>query len=212
MVKQPHTPTRFISPRSSSNIRSDITSVKRQIDDDDGKAKRLSGSGVREPPRGGALQGPPDGAQQHAGQVRRSHEEGHGGQCGLRYGEGPAGRTLHSDRSRAPSGKPVKPNIRAILFIGFILGLVGGVGAAALKEYSDQSVRTMDALAEATSTFVLAGIPEIVNHEDINLVKKRRLTWVIGIVVVILVGLVIFHFLVMDLDVFWARLMRRLKL
>ena len=70
----------------------------------DPKAKRLSGSGVRKPRRGGAIQGPSDGKEQHAGQVRRSYEEGFGGQCVLWHGEGPIGRTLHYYRSCAPSG------------------------------------------------------------------------------------------------------------
>ena len=115
------------------------------------------------------------------------------------------------DPARLPE-RPVKPNIPAILLIGFILSIGGGVGVASLKEFSDKSARTADALAEATSIAVLASIPEIVNQQDIDRVKKRRLIWAISIIAVILVGLVIFHFLVMDLDVLWARLMRRLAI
>ena len=113
------------------------------------------------------------------------------------------------DPARLPV-KPVKPNIPAILLIGFILGIGGGVGAASLKEFTDQSVRTKEALAEATSMPVLAGIPEIGSQQDIDQAKRRRSIWVILIIAFILLSLVIVHFLVMDLDVFWARFMRRL--
>ena len=82
------------------------------------------------------------------------------------------------DPARLPV-KPVKPNIPAILLIGFILGIGGGVGAASLKEFSDQSVRTKEALAEATSMTVLAGIPEIGSQQDIDQAKRRRSIWVI---------------------------------
>lgn len=106
--------------------------------------------------------------------------------------------------------KPVKPNIPAILLIGFILGIGSGIGAASLREFSDHSVRTKEALAEATSMTVLAGIPEIGIQQDIDLAKKQRSTWIIVIIAVILVSLVIVHFLVMDLDVLWARFTRKL--
>jgi polysaccharide chain length determinant protein (PEP-CTERM system associated) len=115
------------------------------------------------------------------------------------------------DAARLPE-KPVKPNIPAILLIGLVLGMGAGVGSASLKEFSDTSVRTADALEAATSMVVLAGIPEIVTEEDISRVKKQRMAWLIGIVLFIIVGLVAIHFLVMDLDVLWARLMRRLAL
>jgi hypothetical protein len=115
------------------------------------------------------------------------------------------------DAARLPE-KPVKPNIPAILIIGLVLGMGAGVGSASLKEFSDTSVRTADALEAATSMVVLAGIPEIVTEEDISRVKKRRIALLIGIVLFIVVCLVAIHFLVMDLDVLWARLMRRLAL
>jgi len=113
------------------------------------------------------------------------------------------------DAARLPE-RPVKPNIPAVLIIGFILGIGGGVGAASLKEYSNQSARSPEALFLATSMPVLGSVPEIVTLEDKAGVRERRRKWIIGVVVAVVVGIVAFHFLVMDLDVFWARLMRRL--
>jgi hypothetical protein len=115
------------------------------------------------------------------------------------------------DAARLPE-KPVRPNIPAILVIGFILGIGGGVGMASLKEYSDQSARTVEALAAATSVTVLGGVPEIVIAEDIDREKKKSKGWLIALIVCFLVGLVLVHFLYMDLDVLWARIIRRLAL
>jgi len=112
------------------------------------------------------------------------------------------------DPPRMPE-KPVRPNIPAILLIGLFLGVGGGVGAAALKEYSDQSVRSGEALSKATGFPVLASIPEILNAEDLARIKKKRITWIVSTVVLILVGVAIFHFFIMDLDVLWAKLTRR---
>jgi polysaccharide biosynthesis transport protein len=81
-----------------------------------------------------------------------------------------------------------------------------------LKEYSDQSARTVEALAAATSATVLVGIPEIVIAEDVDQAGQKRKVWLIALVICVLAGLAAFHFLVMDLDVLWARVMRRLAM
>jgi uncharacterized protein involved in exopolysaccharide biosynthesis len=130
---------------------------------------------------------------------------------GMEKGQKMGERFTLIDAARLPE-RPVKPNIPAILLIGLILGIGGGVGAASLKEFSDQSARSPEALAEATSMPVLGCIPEIVTHEDMVRKRWRRIRWFIVIVVVIAAGIAVFHFLVMDLDVFRARLMRRLML
>jgi len=115
------------------------------------------------------------------------------------------------DAARLPE-KPSSPNIPAILLIGLVLGMGSGVGAAALKESTDDAVRTPEALARATSFPVLAGIPEIVTGEDIARRKKRRELLLAGAAVAFVLFVMLFHFVVMDLDVLWAKVMRRLPL
>jgi protein tyrosine kinase modulator len=108
--------------------------------------------------------------------------------------------------------KPFKPNRLAIMLIGIVLGIGAGVGFAAVREFSDDAVRDSDSLTFATKLPVLVGIPEIVTQADIT---RRRFKWVtatVATLVVILAGIVVFHYQVMDLDVFWARLMRKLAL
>jgi polysaccharide chain length determinant protein (PEP-CTERM system associated) len=112
------------------------------------------------------------------------------------------------DPARLPE-KPVKPNILAILLIGLFLGVGAGVGTAALKEFSDQSVRSPKALAEITGMPVLVSIPDIITDKDIARKKRRHKAYLIIAIVLVIVSIAIFHFFIMDLDVFWARLSRR---
>ena len=113
------------------------------------------------------------------------------------------------DAARLPE-KPVFPNIPAILLIGLVLGIGAGVGSAALKEFSDQSVRTAGALSSALGLPVLAVIPDILTKEDTAEDKQQRKQILIGAAVVVVVAIVIFHFFVMDLDILWAKAMRRM--
>ncbi len=113
------------------------------------------------------------------------------------------------DPARLPE-KPFKPNRLAIILIGLVLGIGAGIGTAALMEFSDQSAKTPEALALATSFPVLGSIPEIVTEKDLNRIKKKRIATAAVILICIIAGLAAFHFFVMDLNVFWAKLMRKM--
>lgn len=113
------------------------------------------------------------------------------------------------DPPRMPE-KPVKPNILAILLIGLVLGIGSGVGTASLREHNDRSVKAEGDLSRETGFPVLASIPEILTQKDMLKMKRRRMTIALAIVILIVVLILIFHFFIMDLDVFWARLVRRL--
>lgn len=108
--------------------------------------------------------------------------------------------------------KPFKPNRLAILLIGAVLGIGAGVGFAALREFSDNTVRDGERLSAETGHPVLAGIPVIVTAEDAARNRRRRVLLAAGTVCATAAGIAAFHFLVMDLDVLWARLARKLML
>jgi polysaccharide chain length determinant protein (PEP-CTERM system associated) len=115
------------------------------------------------------------------------------------------------DSARLPE-KPISPNIPAIILIGLVLGVGAGAGLAALREFSDHSVRGGEALVRLTGVQVLAVIPEILTENDL---RGKNRAWVMigsGALAAIVVGIGLFHFLIMDLDIFWAKLMRRLVL
>ncbi len=115
------------------------------------------------------------------------------------------------DPARLPE-KPFKPNRLAIVLIGLVLGIGVGTGWAALREFTDDAVRNAEMLTRQTGFPVLSGIPAIVTPTEIaRLIKMRRIK-IISAVAAIPLGVIIFHFLVMDLDIFWVKLMRRLAL
>lgn len=115
------------------------------------------------------------------------------------------------DPARLPE-KPVRPNIPVFLLVGLVLGVTTGTGIATFNEVSDKTFHTADSLARAFSFPVVSGIPEIVTRQAIARRKRRRNIIIIATVLFIIVAVAAFHFLVMDLDVFWAKASRRLSL
>jgi capsular polysaccharide biosynthesis protein len=115
------------------------------------------------------------------------------------------------DPARLPE-KPYKPNRMAIMLIGFVLSIGAGVGWASLKEFNDQSIRDADSLTLATSFPVLAVIPEIVTKQDTRRVSNKRIVIIITLILIVIAGLTAFHYLIMDFNVFWAKLMRKVPL
>ncbi len=113
------------------------------------------------------------------------------------------------DPARLPE-KPYKPNRLAIGLIGIVLGLGAGVGFAALREFADSSVRSAAKLSDGFGAPVLVVVPMLLSAED---VKRRRLRYVaagVAAVGLVVAGLVVFHYQVMDLNVFWAKLTRKM--
>jgi polysaccharide chain length determinant protein (PEP-CTERM system associated) len=115
------------------------------------------------------------------------------------------------DPARLPE-KPYKPNRMAIMLIGFVLSIGAGVAWASLKEVNDQSIRDSDSLTRATSFPVLAVIPEILTKKDTRRISNKRLVMITATVLIIIAGVTAFHYLIMDLNVFWAKLMRKVPL
>jgi uncharacterized protein involved in exopolysaccharide biosynthesis len=113
------------------------------------------------------------------------------------------------DAARLPE-KPIKPNVPAILLIGLVLGVGCGAGLAAINEQSDGTMQTPETLARGTSYPVLASIPEIVTWQEIFMMKRKRRKVLLGAFCVVLVSPLVFHFLIMDLDIFWAKFLRKM--
>ncbi len=113
------------------------------------------------------------------------------------------------DAARLPE-QPVFPNVPAFLLIGLVLGIGAGVGSAALKEFSDQSVRSAEALSGALSIPVLAVVPEILTPEGALKSRMKMRYILIGVALAVVVLALVFHFFIMDLDVLWAKIARRM--
>ena len=106
--------------------------------------------------------------------------------------------------------KPYKPNRTAIILIGFILAVGTGTGFAALKETTDQSIRSEKTLASLTGKPVLGVIACIETKED----KKRKLIKIITYILVTILcagsGIALIHFYYKPLPVIWFKILRKL--
>ncbi len=121
------------------------------------------------------------------------------------------GRFTLIDPARLPE-KPSKPNRLAIILIGIVLGIGGGFGMMAMLEFLDESIRNPVALTYATSFPVLGSVPEIETELDKKKNKRRKVILLVSIIIGIAAAVAVFHFVFMDLNVFWAKLSRKLAL
>jgi polysaccharide biosynthesis transport protein len=104
--------------------------------------------------------------------------------------------------------KPVSPKRWLIFVAGIICSLGVGFGSVALVVKLDHSVHNSDELTRLTGFPVLGSIIRIQTREDISRERrKRKLIWVVSCCSLIM-GLVLFHFLYMDLWIFAAKLLR----
>ena len=105
--------------------------------------------------------------------------------------------------------KPDKPNRFAIVLLGFLLAVGGGIGSGAVAESLDHSIRTPEQLARLTLLPPLGVIPFMPNERDLSrVVKRRRLLKGAGVGALAMV-LVLLHVFVMPLDVLWFAALRR---
>jgi len=108
--------------------------------------------------------------------------------------------------------KPNEPNRKKLLALGLMASLGGGVGAAALAEALDRSVKSARALAALLDAPLLGVVPRAA---DPNARRRRRwlLLAVLGLLLLgglaMLAGL---HFFYMPLDSLYYVLLRRLQL
>ena len=193
-----------------ASTQSDIESVKRQVEElnkrREGYLKRLESSPrVEESYK--ALTVERNNTQLKYDDMMKKSMEAKVAQ-GLEKGQMGERFTL-IDPARLPE-KPVKPNIPAILLIGLFLGAGAGIGLTSLKEFNDRSTRSSIDLEKATSLPVLTDIPEIITWKELDKKKKRRRILLTGIVLAIIIGLLVFHFLIMDFDILWIKIMRRM--
>jgi hypothetical protein len=91
-----------------------------------------------------------------------------------------------------------------------MLALAGGIGAAALRETSDQTGHSARDVIRVMQVPMLAVLPAL--PSPVLLRRRSRLRWIVaaGALVLVGVGLAAFHNFVMPIDVAWYGLLRRL--
>ncbi len=206
----PDNPAYIALSSQLSGTRSDIESIKRQINDyqskKDGYRRRIeSGPKVEEEYKvllleRNNLQLKYDDLMKKLmeAKVAQGLEEG---QMGERF-------TL-IDPARLPE-KPVSPNRPVILVFGLMLSLGAGIAVVGIREFFDQSAHTVRDLARATQMQVFTGITRIVTREDMESQKLQRKRLLITACIVLVAFLVLFHLFFMDIDILSAKISRRL--
>ena len=105
--------------------------------------------------------------------------------------------------------KPNSPNRPAILLLGFVLSLGGGVAYAGVLESMDGSIKSSKGLAGLIKAPLLSVIPYIENAEDRRNQSKVKISVVAAVIASVLVIALLVHFLWMPLDVLWYSALRK---
>ena len=107
--------------------------------------------------------------------------------------------------------KPVKPNRLAVIALGLVLSLAGGLGYGAVAESMDKSVYGARGLSAVTGAAPLSVIPYIENGADRERRDKtKRLALVSGVTVLVVAALLV-QFLWIPWDVLWFKGIRILS-
>jgi uncharacterized protein involved in exopolysaccharide biosynthesis len=104
--------------------------------------------------------------------------------------------------------KSSKPNRIVIILLGVILGAGFSVGLAGLREISDRNIHDLRSVEELTNLPVLSVIPRMLTKEEVRAAGRKKAYVVVCVVAGILITVAAFHFFVMDLYVFYAKLGR----
>ncbi|MDP3599288.1 MAG: Wzz/FepE/Etk N-terminal domain-containing protein [Nitrospirota bacterium] len=108
--------------------------------------------------------------------------------------------------------KPDKPNRIAIVILGFMFAIGGGIGSGAVAELLDHSIRTPEQLALLTQAFPLSVIPFMPNEDDLaRAITRHRLMKTAGLTV-LLTALLLMHLFWRPLDVLWFAALKRFGL
>lgn len=105
---------------------------------------------------------------------------------------------------------PDKPNRIAIIFLGLVLSLGGGLGVVVVGESMDQSIRGMRGVAAVVGMAPLAEIPYMANEGDVKRSRNRRFLLILSVLGFIVLALLAVHFFYKPLDVLWYMAMRKL--
>ena len=93
--------------------------------------------------------------------------------------------------------------------MGLLLAIAVGIGAAAVRESVDRAVHGPRDVMRLLHVPVLAVLPALMHPLAARRRARQRLLWLVAGAVVLLTGVVAFHFFYMPLDVAWYALLRR---
>jgi succinoglycan biosynthesis transport protein ExoP len=107
--------------------------------------------------------------------------------------------------------EPSKPNRPAIMVIGLILALGVGVGVGALREYTDHAIYVPEDVERLSGLDVVSVIPYVQTSKEQRKKMVRFVSVLSGAMIVLVSGIVLFHYEVMDLYIFYDKLTKLLS-
>lgn len=105
-----------------------------------------------------------------------------------------------------------KPNRPKLLAMGFVASVGSGVGLAFLIEMFFGGVRGYSNISRVVGKPPLVVIPFIRTEKEKSRRRNLLYRWIIILVLLGIVAIALFHFFVMDLEVFWFKLLNKLSL
>lgn len=106
--------------------------------------------------------------------------------------------------------QPAKPNRLAILFLGLVFSVGGGLGTVVLRESMDDAIHGPKDIARITGAPPLAVIPYIETDEEKAAKKRRRILIALALAAALAAALATVHHQVRPLDVIYLQLMQKL--
>ncbi|OUR71631.1 sugar transporter [Methylophaga sp. 41_12_T18] len=108
--------------------------------------------------------------------------------------------------------KAEKPNRPKILAMGVVVSIGTGLGLALLVEMMFGGVRGYTQITRVVGHAPLVVLPMITTEQDIQNKKKSRNRILFSIFVLILISIAGFHFFVMNLEILWFKVLRKVSL
>jgi uncharacterized protein involved in exopolysaccharide biosynthesis len=106
--------------------------------------------------------------------------------------------------------KPARPNRMAILMLGALLAVTGGIGSGMAADNLDRTIRTADQLGRAMRSLPLAVIPYVPSDTELARFGRRRAAFSITGLGIVMIAVVVLHLVWIPLDVLWYALLRKL--
>jgi polysaccharide biosynthesis transport protein len=99
---------------------------------------------------------------------------------------------------------PDSPNRLALVLVGLVLALGGGVGFGSMMEFMDSTVHTREDVARISTFPVLGGIPYLVTRKERHHARRRRFGFAVGLVLTVLLTAVSVHLFIQPFDPFFS--------
>jgi uncharacterized protein involved in exopolysaccharide biosynthesis len=107
--------------------------------------------------------------------------------------------------------KPDRPNRMAIIILGALLAVGGGIGSGLVADNLDRTVRTADQLGRVMRTLPLAVIPYMPSEAELARFERQRVAFGIAGVGIVAIAMAVVHVAWIPLDVLWYALLRKLS-